>query len=38
MSGMLFLMFMFQFGAKEGKRDGYYREKKYLDMSFAIDN
>ena len=37
MSGMLFLMFvqgLFQFGVKEGKCEGYYEEKNYLDMSF----
>ena len=40
MSGMLFLMFMqslFQFGAKEGKGDGYYGERNYLDMSFILN-
>ena len=34
---MLFLMFvqsLFQFEAKEGKREGYYGEKNCLDMSF----
>ena len=39
MSGMLFLLFpqsLFQFGAKEGKREGYYGEKNYLDMSFSF--
>ena len=38
MSGMPFLLFvqsLFQFGTKEGKREGYYREKNYLDMSFV---
>ena len=38
MSGMLFLMFvqsLFQFGAKVGKREGYYGEKNYLHMSFV---
>ena len=38
MSGMLFLLFLqrlFQFGAKEGKSEGYYGEKNYLDMSFG---
>ena len=37
MSGMLFLPFvqsLFQFGAKEGKWEGYYGEKNYLDRSF----
>ena len=37
MSGMLFLLFdrsLFQFGATERKREGYYGEKNYLDMSF----
>ena len=36
MSEMLFLMFvqsLFQFGAKEGKWEGYYGQKNYLDMS-----
>ena len=37
MSGMLFLMFvqsLFQFGAKEEIWEGYYGNKKYLDMFF----
>ena len=37
MSGMLFLLFvqsLFQFGAKEGKWEGSYGEKNYLDTSF----
>ena len=36
MPGMLFLLFvqsLFQFGAKEGKWEGYYGEKNDLDMS-----
>ena len=39
MSGMLFLLFvqsLFQFGAKQGKSEGYYGETNYLDMSFYI--
>ena len=39
MSGMLLLMFvqsLFQFRAKEGKWEGYYGEKNYLDMSFNL--
>ena len=39
MSGMLFLLFVqrqFQFGAKLAKWEGYYGEKNYLDMSFAL--
>ena len=39
MSGMLFLMFvqsLFQFGAKDGKREGYYGEKNYLGMSCTM--
>ena len=34
---MLFLLFvqsLFQFGAKEGKWEGYYGEKNYLDIFF----
>ena len=37
MSGMLFLMFMqslVQYETKEGKWEGYYGEKNYLDTSF----
>ena len=40
MSGMLVLMLvqsLFQFGAKGGKREGYYGEKNYLDMSFNVN-
>ena len=39
MSGMLFLMFvqsLFQFGAKQGIWEGYYGDKNYLDMFFAL--
>ena len=39
MHGMLLLMFvqiLFQFGAKRKKREGYYGEKNYLDMSFCV--
>ena len=40
MSGMLFLLFvqsLFQSGTKEGKLEGYYGEKNYLDMAFPCD-
>ena len=40
MSGMLSLMYvqsLFQFGAKVGKREGYYGDKNYLDMFFKND-
>ena len=38
MSAMLSLMYvqsLFQLGAKVGKKEGYYGEQTYLDMSFS---
>ena len=38
-SGFLVLLFvksLFQFGAKEGRWEGYYGEKNYFDMSFLL--
>ena len=37
MSGMLLVLFvqsLLQFGAKQGKWEGYWEEENYLDMSF----